>query len=507
MDVAVPVGKHIVFAQVSGFGALFGPGWPGAGGTLLRTLRRWAARQPFVALLELVAAGVLKLLGPVRVFVDVVTEILPIPAQALEILPVEVGVAQIGPIHVEMLDVIAADVDVAVDVNVGLAMPAAATAAAPPARGCRAGDEPERRAGQKIPRAIAGIVNRRIAVGDGRGIVDGGRNIGRIDITRAIDHRAANNIGSGVARRIADIHHLRRRLVHPHIGHVVHGAAGRDLVNLRRHRSGSLIAAVRLAGLIPDRPIHGIVLILDLDHRQGGIDGVLQGSAFNGAEFGRAVVFNLGRSLAGNGGGDRNLGFGDRFLGLRSVRDKGQHMPFHRSQGYPVKTRGQLVGGDVGPRPVLQRGAAKPAPGQQHIELLIARRLKNVAPAVAEIEQINTLQGRELRRTIGNNQLSRFGCHYDLGNCLGFEARGLHLCWNFRLGDALSRRCNRHRWRLQFLPRALNLRSREPEAVTGQVILIVGGVEQQYEWGIHHPLDWKSLHIAQDRLTIHQHQH
>ncbi|NJM13241.1 MAG: hypothetical protein HC889_16445 [Synechococcaceae cyanobacterium SM1_2_3] len=47
MDVAIPTGKHIIFAQVRGFGALFGPSGPGAGGTLLRTLRRWTT-QPVV---------------------------------------------------------------------------------------------------------------------------------------------------------------------------------------------------------------------------------------------------------------------------------------------------------------------------------------------------------------------------------------------------------------------------------------------------------------------------
>lgn len=100
-----------------------------------------AAGQSLAALVELAAAVILELLGPVRIFVDVAAEVLAVGPQALKVLPVEVGVAEVRPVEVQVLDVIAAEVDIAVDVDVHVAMPAAATAATPPVRGGGAGDE------------------------------------------------------------------------------------------------------------------------------------------------------------------------------------------------------------------------------------------------------------------------------------------------------------------------------------------------------------------------------
>ena len=84
-----------------------------------------------------------------------------------------------------------------------------------------------------------------------------------------------------------------------------------------------MIAAVRLVGLVPHRPVDGVVLVLGLDDRLVSVDGVLQWGAFDRLELRSAVVVDLGRGIAGDRGGDRNLGVGNRFLGLGCVRCEG----------------------------------------------------------------------------------------------------------------------------------------------------------------------------------------
>jgi len=226
------------------------------------------------------------------------------------------------------------------------------------------------------------------APGDGRRVVDGRRDVGRVDIAGPVHDAPMVRVHADVARQVADDDVVRRRLVHVDVLHVAHGRARGDAVEPGRPRVRDRPRPLRGRADVPDRLVTDPVLAVDQQHRERSVHAVRQLRPLDGLEL-RLAVPGDDQVLAGVAlhlGGGGHLRVCDRVLRLRRAGDEGEHVARVGLRGNVGEVLRQLVVGHRRPRAV-ERLRGEPAASEQHVHLLRSELEEDVAVGVGRGKQ------------------------------------------------------------------------------------------------------------------------
>jgi len=106
----------------------------------------------------------------------------------------------------------------------------------------------------------------------------------------AVDNDAVPDIGSKVARQVADVREIGRRVIHIDVFDVIDGRSGRNAVNVGRHIVGHDPGPLRAVGNEPNAIADRVVSSTDENNVVGRVYGVHHVGAFDGLELRFAIV-------------------------------------------------------------------------------------------------------------------------------------------------------------------------------------------------------------------------
>ena len=239
---------------------------------------------------------------------------------------------------------------------------------------------------------------------------------GAVAPSGAVHHDVvARDIRTHIARRIADVDHIRRRVIDAYIRHVVQRRTARNRVHHGRHAGCRAPWTERRRGDEPHAVVERIERALaDPDHRDRRIDGLLQRRAVDRLKRRIAVV---GHAQAGGAAGyGRNLRNGILDRRFACLRRAG-----HRCAdafGGVCRRDAREVSRQAGRRNVLPRIRAQisrpePAAGDEHVVRLSRGVQENPVGRIGHVQQACVLDRRVLRRTFGLQQFGGGGADVD----------------------------------------------------------------------------------------------
>ena len=281
-------------------------------------------------------------------------------------------------------------------------------------------------------------------------------------------HARGRDRRAPVSRGVSSDDHVRRRVVHAHVGHVVQRKIRWNVVDRRRHELRHHPRPRRRARHEPHRIAAAVVLAADEKDIERRVRRVAHGGLRDRPEIGIAVVGDFDRDLVA--------------IDLRLLRNRCEHRgrvrlvgPRHRRQqiarvgilGNPLELRGKRLA-RLTPR-ATKRVRAEPPPGCEQVVLLAASVVDDVVLGVGRKQETRGRDHLEHRLALGHDQLRRLGDHVDDGHGLG-NARGQRFRDIAPVG-VLRKPRDRRRDRGSAGPRTtLKVVGREPRAVVEKVV-------------------------------------
>ncbi len=266
--------------------------------------------------------------------------------------------------------------------------------------------------------------------------------------------------GAEIARRVADVHVLRRRLVDLHVGDVIDRRRRRDRVDHRRHRRRDAPRPRDLRGREPYAGDDRVVRIgRHLDHRLRRVRDVREWRPLDRRVLRRTVEIRRERRaiLERHRRRLRNRIGDHRLLRLRRPSDGRKHRARERMRRNAREVGRQRIAGDERPRTGDPR-RAEPAAGHQHVVVVVAGVDQHVARRVRRPQQLRADNRHEVGLALEHDQLGRDLARVDRRHAIGERGLRVGLGASVQQVDSAGRR-QRLRDRVE---RALDERSDEP---------------------------------------------
>ena len=328
--------------------------------------------------------------------------------------------------------------------------------------------------------------------------------------TRPPHDGAAPWVAPDVARRVTEIHLVGRRVIDPHVLHVVDRNARWNLVDVvGRNRVREEPGSRRRVGDVPDRVVAGVVAAADAEHRRRRIDRVFGLRALDRHEPRLAVVPHVQPRLGTlDGGRLRNLRVEDRVFGLVGAR----HARAHGADVGPGRDlrerRGEGVGRHVGPARIDELPAPEPAAREERVVVLRRDVEEDVTLGVVHREQFgaHAPDGPEGRLALGHDELGGFRGDQDPRRFRRFRpvlGRQVLVVFFLRLAGL--------RGEIRYVggrtadgaPGTLRVGCLVPPLpASREVVAVIAGVEHHEESRVHDQLQGRALDLTELRLAV-----